>query len=304
MRAASLVVGVAGDSGAGKSTFIEAVRRILGPERVLAIDADDYHTLDRKQRKALGVTPLNPRANDLDLLAHHLRELKWGQPVRKPVYDHRTGTFGDPEEVEPRPIVLVQGLLPFYTPALRQVVDVKVYFDTHPELKLRWKVKRDCESRGYRVEEVLLEILHRLDDFRRYVEAQKSHADVIVSLIPPYGGVEDVPLDVPWALVGERREFNVLVSRLAHATYGHPVPLRRLPLDCNGQEMEAVEILGALEAASALTLLRRLGDRNGLTRALAAARSPLLPAEVAQLLFAWRVEYAWASGFPSPVGNA
>ncbi|MFN3285642.1 MAG: phosphoribulokinase [bacterium] len=299
MRRESLVVAVAGDSGAGKSTFVEAVRRILGPERVLAIDADDYHTLDRKQRKALGITPLNPQANDLDLLAQHLGELKEGRPVRKPVYDHRTGTFGDPEEVEPRPIVLVQGLLPFYTPALRRVVDVKVYFDTHPELKLRWKVKRDCEARGYRVEEVLLEILHRLDDFRRYVEAQKGHADAIVSLIPPYGGVTERPLDVPWALLGERREFNVLVSRLAHATYGHPVPLRRLPLDCNGQEMEAIEILGAVEAVSALTLLRRLGDRNGLSRVLAAARGPLLPAEFAQLLFAWRVEYAWASG-----GNA
>lgn len=70
---------------------------------MLAIDADDYHTLDRKQRKALGITPLNPQANDLDLLAEHLRQLKEGRPVRKPVYDHRTGTFGDPEEVNRGP---------------------------------------------------------------------------------------------------------------------------------------------------------------------------------------------------------
>lgn len=294
MRTEPIVVGIAGDSGAGKSTFIQAVRKMLGPDRVLMIDLDDYHTLDRKQRKALGITPLNPRANDLGLVAEHIRQLKRGQVIRKPVYDHTTGTFGEPEEVAPREIVIIQGLLPFYTPELRSLVDIKVYFDTHPELKLRWKVKRDAEERGYRVEEVLLEILHRLDDFRRYVEPQKSHADMLLSLIPPYGGVE--PLEIPWALIGERREFNVLVSRLAHAAYGQPLPLRRLPLDCNGQEMEAIEILGALEVPSALTLLRRLGDLNGLSGTLSGARDPLLPAEFSQLLFAWRIEYARTVG--------
>ncbi|MDR5694371.1 MAG: phosphoribulokinase [Armatimonadota bacterium] len=290
MRAEPIVVGIAGDSGAGKSTFIQAVRQMLGPDRVLMIDLDDYHTLDRKQRKALGITPLNPGANDLDLVAEHIGLLKRGQKIRKPVYDHTTGTFGEPEEVAPREIVLIQGLLPFYTPELQRCVDIKVYFDTHPELKLRWKVKRDVEERGYRVEEVLLEILHRLDDFRRYVEPQKSHADMLISLIPPYGGLE--PLEIPWALIGERREFNALVSRLAHAAYGQPLPLRRLPLDCNGQEMEAIEVLGALEPLSALTLLRRLGDINGLSKVVEDVREPILPAEFSQILFAWRIEYA------------
>jgi phosphoribulokinase len=294
VRGEPIVVGIAGDSGAGKSTFIHAVRRLLGPERVLVIDLDDYHTLDRRQRKALGITPLNPRANDLDLVAEHIRQLKGGQRIRKPVYDHTTGTFGEPEEVAPREIVILQGLLPFATPELRSLLDIKVYFDTHPELKLRWKVKRDAEERGYRVEEVLLEILGRLDDFRRYVEPQKSHADMLISLIPPYGGVE--PLEVPWALLGERREFNALVGRLAHAAYGQPLPLRRLPLDCNGQEMEAIEILGPLEVTSALTLLRRLGDLNGLTAVLEGVQESLLPAEFSQLLFAWRIEYARAAG--------
>ena len=86
-----IVLGVVGDSGAGKTTLTRGLVRVLGDGNVAHLSADDYHRYDRHERRGLGITPLHPDANYLDILTQHLGHLRRGQPVLKPVYDHRKG---------------------------------------------------------------------------------------------------------------------------------------------------------------------------------------------------------------------
>jgi len=109
-------VGVAGDSGSGKTTFTEGIRNIFGNDLVSTITLDDYHSLDREGRREEGVTPLNPRVNRLDQLEQDLILLKRGVPVEKPVYNHTTGTFDPPVIFRPRKILILEGLHTMYTP--------------------------------------------------------------------------------------------------------------------------------------------------------------------------------------------
>lgn len=87
------VFGIAGDSGSGKTTISRGIRRILGEDMVATFSMDDYHSLDRRQRKERNITPLHPDANQFDLLAEHLEALRRNERIDKPVYDHRTGAI-------------------------------------------------------------------------------------------------------------------------------------------------------------------------------------------------------------------
>ncbi|HQN91944.1 MAG TPA: uridine kinase, partial [Methanoculleus sp.] len=107
------IIGVAGDSGSGKTTFTHAIREIFGEDLVSTITTDDYHKYDRQQRRELGITPLAPEANQLDLLEEHLAELKAGRAILKPVYNHNTGRFDPPVPFSPTKILIVEGLHPF-----------------------------------------------------------------------------------------------------------------------------------------------------------------------------------------------
>src|SRR5215472_13779415 len=125
MRPVMLAVG--GDSGTGKTTLTRGIYDIFGSENILNICLDDYHTLDRAARTRAGITALNPAMNNIAMMEQHVWALREGQPIVKPVYDHSTGTFGPPETISPRPIVIVRGLFPLFTDRLRQAFDVKVW---------------------------------------------------------------------------------------------------------------------------------------------------------------------------------
>ena len=109
---APIFVGIGGDSGSGKSTLANAFYDLLGRDRITTVCLDDYHSLDRRERALVGVTPLNPRANNFALMEEQLWALKRGEPVAKPVYDHADGTFKAAERVDPNEVVIVQGLHP------------------------------------------------------------------------------------------------------------------------------------------------------------------------------------------------
>ena len=184
------MVGVAGDSGSGKTTLSSGMRRLLGEDMVSSFSLDDYHSLDREERKIEGVTPLNPRANHLDLLAEDLAAIRSGEAIQKPVYDHSTGRITGPVSFRSAPVLIIEGLHPFYTEELRRQTDLKIFVDPSRAVKRRWKVRRDCGDRGYRPEEVMKEILEREPDYKRYVDIQKIYAEVVVKiedsrLIPP-----------------------------------------------------------------------------------------------------------------------
>ena len=177
----SIVVGVVGDSGAGKTTLTRGLTRVIGDAHVTHVSADDYHRYDRRQRRELGVTPLHPDSNHLDILTQHLGHLRRGEPVLKPVYSHQTGEFEAPVYVRPSKFLLVEGLLNFHTETLRSLHDVRVALAPPEELRRAWKLKRDCTRRGYTTDEVLAELDARQADAEAYIRPQTAHADIVVA---------------------------------------------------------------------------------------------------------------------------
>jgi phosphoribulokinase len=175
-----LVLGVVGDSGAGKTTLTRGLMRVLGDRQTARLNADDYHRYDRRQRAELGVTPLHPDCNHLDILTQHLELLRRGEPVLKPVYDHRHGSLDPPVYMRPSQFLLIEGLLGYHTERLRGAHDVRVFVDPPESLRRAWKVKRDCTRRGYTTDEVLAELDRRERDAVDFIAPQRSFADIVV----------------------------------------------------------------------------------------------------------------------------
>ena len=186
--ARTIVVGVVGDSGAGKTTLTRGLVRVLGDSHVTHVSADDYHRYDRRQRAELGVTPLHPSSNYLDVLTQHLLHLRGGESVLKPVYSHRDGTFRPPVYVRPARFLVVEGLLNFHTETLRSAHDVRVMVAPPDEMRRAWKVRRDTTLRGYTTDEVLAELDRRQSDAEEFVLPQREHADIVVSFVPNSSG--------------------------------------------------------------------------------------------------------------------
>ncbi len=179
-----VMIGVGGDSGCGKSTFLRRLRDLFSDDLITTICLDDYHCLDRKQRKVTGITALDPRANNFDLMAEQLAALKRGETIMKPIYNHETGELDPPEKIEPTAIVIVEGLHPFYDERVRNVLDFKIYFDLSDAIKIQWKIQRDMAERGHSYDDVLRAIESRRPDFTAYIDPQKEHADVILEILP------------------------------------------------------------------------------------------------------------------------
>src|SRR3954453_10260456 len=176
-----IVLGVVGDSGAGKTTLTRGLVRVLGDGNVAHLSADDYHRYDRHERRGLGISPLHPDANYLDIFPQHLGPPRRGQPVLKPVYNHRKGVLGRPRYLKPAHYLVVEGLLSFHTETLRSAHDVRVFLAPPEELRRAWKLKRDCTRRGYTTDEVLAELDARQVDAEEFIVPQRRHADIVVA---------------------------------------------------------------------------------------------------------------------------
>jgi phosphoribulokinase len=179
-----VLIGVAGDSGCGKSTFLRRLADLFGEQFITVICLDDYHSLDRKQRKETGITALDPRANNFDLMYEQIKDLKNGQAIDKPIYNHETGMIDPPERVEPNHIIVIEGLHPLYDQRVRALLDFSVYLDISDEVKIAWKIQRDMAERGHRYEDVLASINARRPDFNAYIDPQKQYADVVIQILP------------------------------------------------------------------------------------------------------------------------
>ncbi|MEL6223024.1 MAG: phosphoribulokinase [Cyanobacteria bacterium J06626_14] len=179
-----VLIGVAGDSGCGKSTFLRRLEDLFGEEFMTVICLDDYHSLDRKQRKAAGVTALNPKANNFDLMYEQIKALKNGEGIDKPIYNHETGEIDPPERIEPNHVIVIEGLHPMYDERVRELLDFSVYLDISDDVKIAWKIQRDMAERGHTYEDVLASINARRPDFEAYIDVQKQYADVVIQVLP------------------------------------------------------------------------------------------------------------------------
>jgi phosphoribulokinase len=179
-----VLIGVAGDSGCGKSTFLRRLTDLFGEEFMTVICLDDYHSLDRNGRKAAGVTALDPKANNFDLMYEQIKSLKEGRSIMKPIYNHETGLIDPPEKIEPNKVVVIEGLHPLYDERVRKLIDFSVYLDISDEVKVNWKIQRDMEERGHTYADVIASINARKPDFTAYIEVQKQYADVVIQVLP------------------------------------------------------------------------------------------------------------------------
>src|SRR5215467_13600983 len=141
-----VMIAIAGDSAAGKTTLTRGIAETLGADRATALCVDDYHRYDRAERKNIPFTVLHPDCNYIDVMEQHLQLLALGRPILKPVYDHSTGSLVRPVLVEPREFVIVEGLLPLHTKLARACFDITVYLGPPEEIRRKWKIRRDCAS--------------------------------------------------------------------------------------------------------------------------------------------------------------
>ncbi len=180
-----IILGVVGDSAAGKTTLTKGIAQVFGEENVTVICTDDYHRYDRKQRAEIGISALHPDCNYLDIIEQHLDLLRQGQAILKPIYNHSTGAFDPPEYIEPRKYVIVEGLLGYSTKKMRDSYDVKTYLAPPESLRTFWKIKRDTRKRGYNDEQVLEQLRKREPDSEAFIRPQRKWADAVISFYPP-----------------------------------------------------------------------------------------------------------------------
>ncbi|MDY6784088.1 MAG: phosphoribulokinase [Cyanobacteriota bacterium] len=186
-----IVLGIVGDSAAGKTTLTRGIAQVLGTANVTTICTDDYHRYNRSQRAEFGISALHPDCNYLDIIEQHLSLWRGGKPILKPIYNHDTGDFDPPEYLKPNKFAIVEGLLGYFTRGARNCFDVKVYLAPPEPLRKVWKVKRDTRKRGYTEEQVLAALEKREHDSEQFIRPQRQWADVIVTFYPSVDGSDE-----------------------------------------------------------------------------------------------------------------
>ncbi|MBZ5588557.1 MAG: uridine kinase [Acidobacteriia bacterium] len=191
-----VVIGVAGGTGSGKTTVADAIVARIGASRIAFLQHDSYYRdLAGCDRQSLLHHNFDhPDALESELLAEHVRDLKAQRPVKVPVYDFtRHVRTGETRPVEPRGVVLVEGILIFTEPALRELFDIKIFVDTDADLRFIRRLRRDLVERGRTVENVIAQYLETVRPMHlEFVEPSKRWADLII----PEGGFNSVALDV------------------------------------------------------------------------------------------------------------
>ena len=237
-----IILGIVGDSASGKSTLSVGVAQILGEEHCTVICTDDYHRYDRKARATAGMSALDPRANHIDILEQHLRLLRRGEAILKPVYNHQGGTFEAPEYVKPKEFVIAEGLLGYATRGMRDCYDVKIYLDPEEDLRVKWKMHRDTTTRGYTREEVLAQLERREIDSPNFIQPQRTFADIVIRFQRAAGANgSDTRLDVRHILrpTLPHPDFTPLFDGSSNA--GLNLELAR---DRDGKPVDVLEING------------------------------------------------------------
>jgi len=183
-----IIIGVAGGTGAGKTTVAEAILQRVGRDRVAFIQHDAYYRdlshLPPAERAQVNFD--HPDSLETELLIEHLRLLTAGQPLHVPMYDFsRHCRRAETRLVEPRRVILLEGLLIFADPELRRLMDIKVYVDADPDLRFIRRLQRDIVERGRSPESVINQYLTTVRPMHlEFIEPSKRYADIII----PEGG--------------------------------------------------------------------------------------------------------------------
>lgn len=196
MASAPLVIGVAGGTGSGKTTVAEEIIRRIGPQRLVSVHQDRYYR-DLSHRPFEERARHNfdhPDAIEETLMVEHIEALRSGESAPLPVYDFaRHVRTREVEWVEPKPVILVEGILILAVAAVRNLLDVRLFVDTDPDVRLIRRIRRDLSERGRTVASVMEQWVETVRPMHLdFVEPSKRNADLII----PEGGFNTVALDV------------------------------------------------------------------------------------------------------------
>jgi len=175
----NLVIGVGGDSGAGKSILLNNLHNLLGV-KLLQLEGDGEHKWERGDENWNKFTHLDPKANYIHKQSEVIFSLKHNETVFRREYEHSNGKFSKSKKVIPKEFIVIAGLHPFYLPKLRRNIDLKIYIDTDETLRRHWKIIRDTKKRGYSVQKILEQIESRVEDAEKFIYPQKEFADMII----------------------------------------------------------------------------------------------------------------------------
>lgn len=256
-----IILGIVGDSAAGKTTLTKGIAQVLGEENVTVICTDDYHRYDRRERAEIGITALHPDCNYLDVMQQHLSLLRTGQPILKPIYSHKTGSLERPEYIKPSKFVISEGLLGYSTRGTRDCYDVKVYLAPPESLRAQWKVKRDTMKRGYTEEQVLAELRKREPDSEAYIRPQRQWSDIIVTFYPSGDRIEENNSHLNVRLVLRPTIPHPDMTNILSPSTTNPTPAIRLGLDRDmGKPVDVLEVDGNATKEQVIELERILCD--------------------------------------------
>ena len=197
------VVGVAGGSASGKTTIIEKLRGAF-PDDILVMSHDDYYkaynTLSLENRAKLNYD--HPNAYDTDLFIEHIKSLIQGNSIKRPVYDYTIHNRSSEEViVQPKKIIVIDGILILENQALRELMDIKIFVDADADERLIRRIKRDTMERGRSLSSVLEQYRNSVKPMHdQFVEPSKKYADIII----PYGGRNKIAVNMLIEIINRR----------------------------------------------------------------------------------------------------
>ncbi len=231
MAARTIFIGVAGGSASGKTTVSQAIVRHVGAERIAYIPHDlYYHDLSHmplEQRARFNFD--HPDALDNTLLASHLDTLARGEPVELPSYDFTTYVrLPETQRLDPKPVVLIEGILIFAEPLLRQRMQIKLFVDTDADLRFIRRLQRDINERGRSLQSVIDQYMRTVRPMHmEFVETTKRYADIII----PLGGRNEIAINMVVAQIERLLTAHPDGTELLRSLEGVRVPGTELDLD-------------------------------------------------------------------------
>lgn len=199
-----MIIGICGGTGSGKTTIARKIVEAVGAENVILVEQDSYYRnladmpLDARRQTNFD----HPDSIDSEMLVNHLKRLKGDLPIEMPVYDFKTHTRSNQtEHIEPKPVVIVEGILIFSEPRILDLLDVRVFVDTPDDIRFIRRLQRDIIERGRTVESVIAQYYATVRPMHyEFVETSKRHADLII----PEGGNPAVSVEFLCGLVREK----------------------------------------------------------------------------------------------------
>ena len=207
-----MIIGICGGTGSGKTTISRAIVSAVGESNVVVVEQDSYYRnladmpLDERHQANFD----HPDSIDSEMMVNHIKRLKLGQPIDMPIYDMVTHTRSDRVEViEPKPVVIVEGILIFAEPRVLELLEVRVFVDTPDDIRLMRRMRRDVTERGRSFERTLQQYEKTIRPMHfEFVEPSKRHADIII----PEGGQTDISVKCLCSMVREKLQAEQVLN--------------------------------------------------------------------------------------------